>query len=236
MTEVMYWVLLGLAALVAGVFNLPAAFEKLKDTIKGLVFFKPLQSPGFWVWILAQLLFPSAIFLLWVTDAFTVRPAIDVQLFARAIGAGFSFVAFLNARTETAFLTIDIKSLYDRLVVLGFRLIAAQETRRTARFLREFERELSRPEANLDEGLKDMRAYFSADISLLPETEQTYLDIIDKALMAMPVEGKIQVIQSLIPSVRANDLLYTLQQFNCSADFLHRYFPNQIKRVSPPIW
>ncbi len=220
----MYWLLLGSAALVAGIFNLPHAFEKLEETCRGLLLFKPLKSPGFWVWIIIQVLFPAGIFLVWITDLFTQYPPIDLVLFLKAIAAGFGFIAFLNARTETVFLTIDIKSIYDRLIVLGFKLIAAQETRRTARFLRQLEDELSQPTADLVEGLKDLRAYFSADISLTPKAEETYLNIINQALTEMSPIEQISAIQSLLPAIRQNDLLYTLQQFKCSDVFLERYF------------
>jgi len=220
----MYWLLLGSAALVAGIFNLPNAFEKLDETCRGLLLFKPLKSPSFWVWIVIQVLFPAGVFLVWITDLFTQYPPINAALFLQAIGAGFSFVACLNARTETVFLTIDIKSIYDRLILLGFKLIAAQETRRTARFLRQLEAELSQPTADLVEGLKDLRAYFSADISLTPKAEEIYLNIINQALSEMSPIEQISAIQGLLPAVRQNDLLYTLQQFKCSDAFLERYF------------
>ena len=220
----MYWLLLGSAALVAGIFNLPNAFEKLDETCRGLLLFKPFKSPSFWVWIVIQVLFPAGVFLVWITDLFTQYPPINAALFLQAIGAGFSFIAFLNARTETVFLTIDIKSIYDRLILLGFKLIAAQETRRTARFLRQLEAELSQPTADLVEGLKDLRAYFSADISLTPKAEEIYLSIINQALSEMSPIEQISAIQGLLPAVRQNDLLYTLQQFKCSDAFLERYF------------
>lgn len=226
----MYWLLLGSAGLVAGIFNLPNALEKLDETCRGLLLFKPFKSPGFWVWISIQVLFPATIFLAWVTNLFSQQPAIDAALFLKAIAAGFGFVAFLNARTETVFLAIDIKSIYDRLIVLGFKLIAAQETRRTARFLRQLEVELSQPTADLSEGLKDLRAYFSADISLNPKEEETYLGIINQALTEMSAIEQISAIQSLLPAIRQNDLLYTLQQFKCSDVFLKQYFPTKERK------
>ncbi|MGG6295470.1 hypothetical protein ACQ4M4_13845 [Leptolyngbya sp. AN02str] len=231
MNVVTYRILLGIAALIAGLFNLPAAYEKLRETCKGLLFFEPLKSLGFWILMIIQVLFPAGIFLAWVTDFFTSEPPIDFPLFVKAIGVGLSFVAFLNARTETVFLTIDIKSVYNRLIVIGVRLIAAQETRRTAQFLREFERELMQPTAMLEEGLKDLRAYFSADISLSPEEEETFLRAIDQALRETSLYDKITATQSLVQSVRRQDLFYTLQQFNVRPEFLQYYFPKEFKAL-----
>ncbi|MBW4655371.1 MAG: hypothetical protein KME20_20385 [Kaiparowitsia implicata GSE-PSE-MK54-09C] len=200
------------------------------DLCKKLLFFEPAKSVGFWLLILVQVLFPSITFLLWVTEFFTLNPVVDVLLVIQAIAVGLSFVAFLNARTETGFLTIDIKSLYDRLLAIGVRIIAARETRRTSQFLREFERELIHPTANLEEGLKDLRAYFSADIALSPQDERDRLDLIDEALREPSVYHQITTIQTLVLLVRKQDLLYILQQFGCRSEFLQQFFPNEFRR------
>ncbi|MFM7426739.1 MAG: hypothetical protein ACKO7W_17375 [Elainella sp.] len=223
-------VLLGLAALLAGVFNIPVALEKLRETCKGLLFFEPVKSPGFWFWLLAQLLFPALVFLLWVTDLFRVQPPIDWTLVVKAIGAGISFTAFLNARTETVFLTLDIKSIYNGFVRLGFELIAAQETRRTKNFLRALERELQQPYVDLNEGLRDLRAYFSIDIALSPAEREQFLHSIDLALAADQSQ-KIQVISSLLPEVRQLDLVDTLRRFKCSDTFLLETLPLRFRRA-----
>lgn len=217
-------VLLILAALVSGLFNLPVALEQLRETCKGLLFLEPLRSPGFWLWLAAQLLFPALVFLLWVTDFFLVRPAVDFMLFVKAIGAGISFTAFLNARTETGFLTLDIKSIYTGFIRLGFELIAAQETRRTKNFLRALEKELQQPEIDLIEGLRDLRAYFSIDISLTAFEREKFLNSIDQALDAEAID-KIEVIESLLPEVRQQDLVDALRRFKLSDRFLLEHLP-----------
>jgi hypothetical protein len=224
------WLPVVLVAGIAGVCNLLDAYEKIMDLCKKLLFFEPAKSVGFWLLILVQVLFPSITFLLWVTEFFTLNPVVDVLLVIQAIAVGLSFVAFLNARTETGFLTIDIKSLYDRLLAIGVRIIAARETRRTSQFLREFERELIHPTANLEEGLKDLRAYFSADIALSPQDERDRLDLIDEALREPSVYHQITTIQTLVLLVRKQDLLYILQQFGCRSEFLQQFFPNEFRR------
>jgi hypothetical protein len=220
-------VLLFLAALVSGAFNLPVALEQLRETCKGLLFLEPLRSPGFWLWLAAQLLFPALVFLLWVTDFFLIRPAVDSMLFIKAIGAGISFTAFLNARTETGFLTLDIKSIYNGFIRLGFELIAAQETRRTKNFLRALEKELQQPGIDLVEGLRDLRAYFSIDISLTAFERDKFLNSIDQALDAESVFDKIEVIESLLPEVRQQDLVDALRRFKLSDRFLLEHLPTK---------
>lgn len=225
-------VLLAIAALVAGLFNLPVAFQKLRQTCKGLLFFEPLRSLGFWLWILAQLLFPAIVFLIWITRFFMVQPHVDWMLFLKAVSAGFGFTAFLNARTETGFLTLDIKSLYDGVVRLGFAVIAAQETRRTKTFLRALDKELRQPSADLTEGLKDLRAYFSADISLTPEDRLKFLDTIRQALANPQIDQQIEIVENLLPEVRQQDLVDTLESFKCRPEFLQTSLP---RRFAPDV-
>lgn len=222
-------VLLILAALVAGVFNLPVALEKLRETCKGLLFLEPLRSPGFWFWLAAQLLFPAIVFLLWVTDFFQMQPPIDFMLFMKAVGAGISFTAFLNARTETGFLTLDIKSIYNGFIRLGFELIAAQETRRTKNFLRALEQELQQSYADLTEGLRDLRAYFSVDITLTGSEREKFLESIDRALETDQTIEKIEVVESLLPEVRQQDLVDALRKFGCSEIFLLKNLPKKFR-------
>jgi hypothetical protein len=217
------------AALLAGMFNLPVALQKLRETCKRLLFFEPLRSPGFWLWVTAQLLFPALAFLLWTTNWFTELPPVNSLLFIKAIGAGFGFTAFLNARTETGFLTIDIKSIYDGVVRLGFDLIAAQETRRTKNFLRALEKELHQPSADVVEGLKDLRAYFGADISLTLEERKIFLDSITQVLAERNIDKQIEVVKNLLPEVRYQDLLDTLKSFKCRPQFLADYLPKRFR-------
>jgi hypothetical protein len=229
--ELSDWVILAAASLVAGIFNLPVAFEQLRETCRGLLFFEPVRSPGFWLWITAQLLFPSAVFFLWVTDFFSTKPTVDFMLFMKAVGAGIGFTAFLNARTETGFLTLDIKSIYNGFVRLGFDLIAAQETRRTKNFLRALETELQQPYADVVEGLRDLRAYFSIDISLSPREREKYLHSVEQGIATKEREKRIEVVESLLPEVRQQDLVDTLRRFKCSDTFLIATLPTRLSRA-----
>lgn len=218
-----------IAALVAGLFNIPVALENLRETCKSLLFFEPVKSLGFWFWLLAQLLFPALAFMLWVTDFFQTQPPVDLMLLVKAVGAGISFTAFLNARTETVFLTLDIKSIYNGFIRLGFELIAAQETRRTKNFLRALEQELQQPSADITEGLRDLRAYFSIDIALTATEREKFLASIDQALTSNQLIQKIQVVESLLPEVRQQDLVDTLRRFKCSDAFLLETLPPRFR-------
>lgn len=230
MNGVLDWVLIVAIALFSGIFNLPIALRKFNEISKSLLFFAPLRSPGFWLWLVVQLLIPTLVFLLWATNFFSEKPPVNFILFVESVGIGFGFTAFLNARTETGFLRLDIKGIYDWLLRLSLELIAAQETRRTKNFLRALERELKQPYADLIEGLRDLRAYFIADISLDAATKEKFLDTINQALTTRQLEKRIEVVQNLLPEVRQQDLIDTLQRFNCSHKFLIENLPERLRR------
>ncbi|NJM65500.1 MAG: hypothetical protein HC851_07410 [Acaryochloris sp. RU_4_1] len=233
MSDPMGWLLIGIAALLTGVFNLPIALQELKTTCRGLLFFEPLKSPGFWLWLVVQLLFPSTIFLIWVTNFFTITPAINFELFFKAIVAGVGFTAFLNARIESDFLKLDIKGLYTYLIRIGYRLIAAQETKRTSKFLQQFRQELSSGSTDLMNGLQWLRIYVEVDILLDSQAKESLLTAINQTL-GEPREKQIDAVVSLIKEVRQQDLPDLLVQFGCSEILFQQYFPRQMKKLKPP--
>ena len=232
MEPILDWLLIGLASLIAGIFNLSVALKQFRELSKGLIFFQPWRSVGFYVWVLVQMLLPAIVFLLWVTEFFEVQPQLEFMLFLKAVGVGVGFTAFLNARTETGFLTIDIQSIYKNLSSFGFELIARQETLRTSRFRVSLEKELQHSYITLEEGLRNLRAYFQADLSLkLSErvTErQQLLDDIDRALKSDQSSEKIKVsIRLLLDDVRQNDVMPLLKRFCCNDGFLQDHIPHQ---------
>jgi hypothetical protein len=227
------WLLIGLAALISGVFNLSVALKQFRTISKDLIFFEPVRSVGFWVWVGVQMALPAIAFLLWVTDFFESQPDIEFMLFLEAVGVGVGFTAFLNARTETGFLTIDIQSMYEGLSRFGFELIAKRETLRTSRFWRALEIELKKPYITLDQGLQYLQAYFEGDISLkLPERlaeQEKLLMTVDQALKldAHHIEEKIDLISSLLRNVRQDDIIRLLKDFRCNDGFLRDTIPHR---------
>lgn len=233
MSDPVSWLLIGIAALLTGIFNLPIALQELKTTCRELLFFEPLKSPGFWVWLAVQILFPSTIFVIWVTNFFTITPTISFQLFFKAIGAGAGFTAFLNARIDGDFFKLDIKGLYTYLVRIGYTLIAAKETQRTSRFLEQFRQELASGSTKLVNGLQWLKIYVEVDILLDQQEKEGLLTTIDQTL-SEPREKQIDVVVSLIKEVRRRDLPDFLVEFGCSEILRQQYFPRQVKRLKPP--
>ncbi|NJL41516.1 MAG: hypothetical protein HC899_36095 [Leptolyngbyaceae cyanobacterium SM1_4_3] len=218
------WLLIAIVTALAGTLNLLVAFQELEKTREELLFLEPLKSPGFWLWVMVQMSFPALAFLLWVTDFFTAIPVVDVMLFVKAVGAGFGFAAFLNARTEVGFISLNLKSIYTRLLELGYKSIIAQEVLRTNRFLRELEEELYQDNIDLIQGLKNLRGYFSIYASALPtqieerEEYQKYVEVIDQVL-EKPKSEQVEVVKSLFKQVKQRHLLDALQQFKRHSEF-----------------
>lgn len=234
------WLLIVAAALVSGVFNLSVALKQFRTISRNLIFLEPARSVGFWVWVGVQMLIPAIAFLLWVTEFFETQPDIEWMLFLKAMGAGIGFTAFLNARTETGFLTLNIQSVYEELSRWGFGLIAAQETLQTSRFWRALEIELQKPYIKLDQGLQYLQAYFEDDISLkLPERlseQEELLTTVEQALKldADSIEEKIDLIVPLLKNVRRNDIIRLLKDFSCNDGFLQETIPHRFYQKRKP--
>jgi hypothetical protein len=129
----------------------------------------------------------------------------------------------MNARTETGFFTLDIKTIYSRLVRIAYDLIASKETARTAAFWTDLEKYLNTIE-DLSAGISYLSAYFLRDVSLSldqrEERRSRLLEIINSS------EKKEQVKQILaLMDVRRTDLPQVLYRFGCKSEFIVIYFP-----------
>ncbi len=234
MLEGLDWLLIGAAASLSGVFNVLVALKQFRNISKNLIFFEPARSVGFWVWVGVQMLLPAIAFLLWVTEFFKAQPEIESMLFPKAIGVGVGFTAFLNARTETGFLTINIQSIYKGLAQFGFELIANQETLRTSRFWRALKLELHQPYINLEQGLQSLQGYFEEDISLklpeqLPEREKLLTTVKQAQKPGTgSIKEKVDLISTLLKNVRRDDIIGLLKDFHCSDRFLQETIPHRV--------
>ena len=224
MNRILEWLPYIIISTIPGGFNLPVAYEELKEKCKHLYLFQPEKNPGFWFWASVQFLFPSGLFLLWITELFSSKPNINYSIFIKAVGTGFSFVAFLNARTETKFFTIDIKSIYGLFIKFSYDLIAASETRRNAAFWTDLKKELNQQRANIVEGIDFLESYFLKDVSLTPQKKKSYQEKLNNIRTKKPREEQVKEVESIM-DVRRQDLPEVLRRFNCSDSFLKNYFP-----------
>ncbi|MDX2097321.1 MAG: hypothetical protein SFW36_06050 [Leptolyngbyaceae cyanobacterium bins.59] len=212
------WVIV---ALIPGEINLMVAFKQLADDCKFLPFFEPYQSWGVWWWSLVQLASPSLLF--WMMANLGSKPAIDYDLITQAIGFGIGFVTVLNSRTDTGFFTLNLKIVYARFVAVAYALIASKETRRTAAFWTDVERQLNLA-TDLSEGLDFLENYFRTDVSLTPEEkanrQQRLVEVRQKASRPEQAEAILALMD-----VRRRDLPDVLQRFQATPELLKKYFP-----------
>ncbi len=212
-------------AVIPGIVNLIAAWQKLTKKCQFLPFFKPQKSLGFWVWAAVQLIFPVLLF--WLVSPIKTQPNIELKLIFEALGLGIGFVAFLNASTEVGTLSLDIKPVYDFFIGIAYELIANNETRRTASFWDDVGRELNSKTADLKIGLKYLEDYFLCDVSLSSSVKQEKQDQLKQVQNKRPKEEKVKAVKSLIMmNVRRKDLSDVLKKFQCSSELLNRYFSN----------
>lgn len=221
MSELFKWLPWILVALIPGLLNLLVAFKQLADDCKFLPFFEPEKTPGVWIWAIAQLAFPSVLF--WLTDSFYLQPEINFSLIGRTIGFGLGFITIMNARTETGFFTLDIKTFYTRIVRLAYDLIAAQETARTAGFWVDVEQELLKKITDFTDGLNFLENYFKRDVSLSPEQIEDRQRKLEEARIKPLKSEQVKAIVALM-DVRRMDLPSLLHRFGFSDEFMKKYF------------
>lgn len=219
------WGLYILIAIVPGIVNIIAAWQKLNQQSRFLPFFKPHKSLGFWLWLFLQFLTPILLFW-WISNLIS-KPKVDITLLFEAIGLGIGFVAILNASTEIGTLPFTLKPVYDFFVGIAYDLIATKQTRRTADFWNDVEIELNQSNIDLNLGFNYLKNYFSSDISLRrkPEELEKKLEQLNKAQNKTPRLEQVKDTMTLIEeNVRRNDLPEVLVKFNCSQQLIDKYF------------
>jgi len=214
------WFNWAIIALISGVINLIVAFKQLGEECKFLVFFEPHKTFGVWLWSLAQLLLPSYIF--WLTASLSSKPTITSTLVFQSLAFGVGFVALVNAKTETGFLNLDIKTVYSQLVRIAFGLIASKETARTTAFRTDLEKHMNTIE-DLSEGIEFLTNYFTLDVSLSSEQKEQRRSKLSE-IKAREKSEQVKLISALM-DVRRTDLPQVLHRFGCASEFIIIYFP-----------
>lgn len=209
-------------AAIPGLFNILVAFGELAKECRFLPFFEPARSTGVWLWAVIQFSFPAVLF--WFTASLFTRPDIDAALFVQALGFGFGFVAILNARTDIASVSLNIKGIYAFFVGLAYQQIAANQTRQAAIFWTEVGQELSSYLQAIPQGLKYLENYFESDISLPIDQKARYRERLDIARNQSTDDKKVEAVVGLMKDIRRKDLSFTLKQFGFPDGFIKRYF------------
>jgi hypothetical protein len=86
-------------ALLPGLFNVIVAYKQLDERCRGLPFFEPWKSEGFWLWVFMQLITPGVAF--WFIANLVAQPEPGFNLAMWAIAFGLTFVSIFNAYIET---------------------------------------------------------------------------------------------------------------------------------------
>lgn len=232
MSMVVEWLPWVAIALLPGFFNVFVAYKQLDDRCRGLPFFEPWRSEGFWLWFLLQLATPGVAF--WFIANLVAQPEPSFILAMWAIAFGLTFVSIFNAYIETGVFNFDIKSIYSVLVGLAFNLIAKRQTRKSADFWATFHRELQTPDTTLEYGLEFLENYVSIDVSLNTENRDIHLKRLAET-RAKPLAEQVDDVPDLLRLIlRRQDIPYALEEFGCKRT-LAEFFPKRKPPVPPTL-
>lgn len=202
-----------------GLANLLVAYQKLYRDCRSPLF-NPWLSWGFWLWVMIQLTLPGLIFCFY--GQIPTQPSLNVSLYWTAIQVGFFFTLFVNANADLGFVNISVDKLYAFLNQLTYSLIAAGQLGRLTDLRQALTQQLTQQPAQLDSGLRWLKAYFSADFSIKQGSSehQQLMEELERATSQTTVEAKVEAAIALVWKVRRRDTQRALKSLGCSNTFL----------------
>ncbi|HCF30289.1 MAG TPA: hypothetical protein DEV81_24520, partial [Cyanobacteria bacterium UBA11049] len=155
----------GAVILIPGILNLLQAGYDLSENrqIKSYPFFRPWRSPGFWLWLLLQISFPSiAFYLFFPLDSLKI----DILMYVKAALFGICFAELMNSTTSSVI--ISIQTHYNFVIKIAYWMIENEQGSTSRRFWYDFQTELSRQNSqeNILHGLNYFRYSFQEYINI----------------------------------------------------------------------
>ena len=171
-------ILILLISLLPGLLNcIQAVYVLLRSNpkIKGLIFFNPLKSKGFIVWIVSQFIIPSLSFYF----LFLHNKEVESNFIVSSIVFGIGFIGVVNSTTYFGPFTVNIKSIYDIFLRVAFWMIENEQEKdnKTAIFWSSFRHELQAiPLSDLINGLNQLVFYIQSQKKRLLYNPQGHLE------------------------------------------------------------
>ncbi len=214
-------------ATISGFINAFIAWQKLEKRCRYLLFYQPLKTFIFWVWLLIQILIPAVFFWFMVIEACAEKPSLNFQLITDVLVYGIFFQLFSDT-TETLGITpvniIIPLNWFDRFF---YDKLKGKERAKISKFWNDLKQELKKlPDLSLGlDYLKD--DYF--DEIFFNQNVQEY-QYFQNQLAAIKQQNDITLQSKELVStcfkgiIPRQDLPEVLKQFNLPQNFIDEYF------------
>lgn len=148
---------LGAVILIPGILNLLQAWYDLSQSrIKSYPFLRPWRSPGFWLWFILQISFPSIAFYLFFPSDCLNYLKIDPLMYVKAALFGICFVELMNSTTSSVI--ISIQTHYKFVIKIAYWMIENEQGSTSREFWNDFKAELA--QQNSKQNILDGLNYF----------------------------------------------------------------------------
>lgn len=214
-------------AFISGCINAFVAWRKFKKRCRYLLFYQPLKTIIFWIWLLIQILIPAVFFWFMVIEVCPEKPSLNLQLVTDVLVYGLFFQVFSDA-TETLGVTrVNVIIPLNWFDSFFYEELQAKERVKISIFWNHLRQELENS-TDLSSGINYLKNDYFDKIFLGTEQEYQYFQ---NQLTEIKQESNIKLqSQALLSTcfkgiIPRQDLPEVLKQFNVAETFINQYFP-----------
>jgi hypothetical protein len=213
-------------AIISGCINAFVAWQKLQKRCRYFLFYQPLKTVIFWIWLLMQIVIPAVFFWFMVIEVCSEKPSLNIQLITDVLVYGIFFQVFSDT-TETLGITavnvIIPLTWFDRFF---YDEVKAKQRRQITDFWHDLRQELKQ-KTDLSSGINYLKDDYFDRLFLGTEQEYQYFQ---NKLAEIKQESDINLQSKELIStcfkgiIPRQDLPEILKKFNLSQNFIHHYF------------
>lgn len=160
-------------ATLSGLLNTIIAWEKLHKKCCHLIFYKPLKTFMFWIWLGVQILIPSVFFWFMVIKSCPEKPSIDWQLITNVLVYGIFFQIFSDTTEKLGITPVNIIIPLNWFDEFFYQKLLAQQKTTTANFWFNLRNALQNS-VNLSKGIEYLKNDYFDQRYLNPQDYEYY--------------------------------------------------------------
>ncbi len=221
-----FYIILGI---ITGIINAWNAWQKLKQKCRYYIFFQPLKTFLFWVWLLIQILVPALIYWWIFITTCVEKPNINLNFFFKVVIYGICFSSLFTNIEKMALIPVNLSILVDWIDNLLQDKLRSKGRVKTANFWSDLETELKQLDLeHLSSKINHLKKhyfseeFFNGNVIEYQSFQNKLQEISDNKDKDTQCEKLISVcLKKMIPR---QDLLEVLKQFKPSDEFMNKYY------------
>ena len=216
-----------ISASISGCINALIAWHKLEKRCRYLLFYQPLKTFIFWIWLLMQILIPAVFFWFMVIKACPEKPHIDVGLITNVLVYGIFFQLFSDTTEKLGITPVNVIIPLTWFDSFFYQKLLSKERVRSSIFWNNLAQELTNI-TDLSPGINYLKREYFDEIFFNQNVQeyQYFQNKLAEISQENDINRKCEQLMStcfkgIIPR---QDLREVLKQFPLSDDFIDEYF------------